>query len=354
MNILKTNYDNTKEWLDNGGDVNYISSDKIKRNALFSANYEKSELLIEYGIDVNHVDAMGENALFSSVRDYKKFKLLLDEGINCHLVNKCRKENILFLILYNKYLTEDEREELFYRAEKNGADINIINYYGESLLHYAFNHNIFKYLVSKGLDMNNISNFSNKPSVFFNQAENDASENLEYMFLNNVNLTENDLFEITKITNYDTQLQCIKYLEGSGININTLNDKGENILFHIISVAKGQMLNEETFNNLLKNIKYLLIKIDINHQNYNNENLIHKLKESTIDLIDGDFRAMLEDFLIVNNICLEQKSKSGLSAFKALSKGTQNKLIIDEVKKEKNLLKKLDNFNENKIETRRL
>lgn len=354
MNILKSNYDNTKEWLDNGGDVNYISRDKIKRNALFSANYEKSELLIKYGIDVNHVDAMGENALFSSVRNYKKFKLLLDEGINCHLVNKCRKENILFLILYNKYLTEDEREELFYRAEKNGADINIINYYGESLLHYAFNHNIFKYLVSKGLDMNNISNFSNKPSVFFNQAENDASENLEYMFLNNVNLTENDLFEITKITNYDTQLQCIKYLEGSGINLNTLNDKGENILFHIISVAKGEMLNEETFNNLLKNIKYLLTKIDINHQNYNNENLIHELKESTIDLIDGDFRAMLEDFLIMNNICLEQKSKSGLLAFKALSKGTQNKLIIDEVKKEKNLLKKLDNFNENKIETRRL
>lgn len=354
MNILKTNYDNTKEWLDNGGNVNYTSSDKIKRNALFYANYEKSKLLIKYGIDINYLDTMGENALFSSVKDYKKSKLLLDEGINCYIVNKCRKENILFLILRDKSLTEDQREELFYRAEKNGADINIINYYGESLLHFAFNHKIFKYLASKGVDMNHISNFINKPSVFFNQAENDAHENLEYMCSNNVNLTDNDLFEITKITNYETQLQCIKYLESSGINLNTLNDKGENILFHIISVAKGEMLNEETFNNLLINIKYLLKKIDINHQNYNKENLIHKLKESTIDLIDGDFRAMLEDFLIVNNISLEQKSKSGLLAFKALSKGTQNKLIIDEIKKEKELLKKLDNFNENKIETRRL
>lgn len=354
MNILKTSYNNTKEWLDNGGDVNYTSSDKTKRNALFYANYEKSELLIKYGIDINCLDAMGENALFSSVKDYKKSKLLLDEGINCHIVNKCRKENILFLILRDKSLTEDEREELFYRAEKNGAALNIINYYGESLLHFAFNHKIFKYLVSKGLDMNHISNFINKPSVFFNQAENDAHENLEYMFSNNVNLTDNDFFEIAKITNYETQLQCIKYLESSGINLNILDDKGENILFHIISVAKGEMLNEETFNNLLRNIKYLLKKVDINHQNYNKENLIHKLKESTIDLIDGDFRAMLEDFLIVNNISLEQKSKSGLLAFKTLSKGTQNKLIIDEIKKEKELLKKLDNFNENKIETRRL
>jgi len=112
-----------------------------------------TEFLIANGADVNAKDDVGDSPLMVAVEEgnYEIIKLLTDKGADALQVYFNEKDSLLFKAANNadiEYITQQL---------KSGADVNVTNRYGMTLLHTAAlsgDKNVIEFLIAKKVDIN--------------------------------------------------------------------------------------------------------------------------------------------------------------------------------------------------------
>lgn len=295
-------------------------------SALLNANKEMSNLLIEYGGDAHetfdylkdaynkkslpillekgckwsfelfeenggHIfleDSNGKNALFY-VENIEALSYLLEKGLD---INKKDKDGNLFLkaILTRLVFPRDEIKDkiLFNLLDKYGFDYNNVNNENKSIIcHLDF---YIKEFIDKGVNPNQAA--GNEPNILFLSGRNLRDEDFATILEHIDNLSVKNKEGEDLLNVFFDSLYRVKLLISKGADVNTVNDKGENILFYAdIDVAE-----------------YLLNNTDID---YNSENIDDMKPEEVniipevIDLIRAK-RAKDEKAIIHKSIHLEK------------------------------------------------
>lgn len=232
--------DIVKLLLDKGADI-YLK-DKKGRNVLFYCGHKLVDLLVSLGVDINNIDNYGENALFHCPST-KKAQKLIHHGIN----------------------------------------LNIYNSEGQHVIHYQKSNNILQYIMSR-LDSLDIRDKNNK-SILFHFRNIKKLQNLPVNF--------HEIDENGNTALFKANASKVKILLNKGLDINHINNKGENALFYV----KGQ----KNFNVLIEN------GININQQDINGNTCIY------------EHSGLLPSKVFVQNgLDLSLKNKKGLTYFDQL------------------------------------
>ena len=232
--------DIVKLLLDKGADIHL--KDKKGRNVLFYCGHKLVDLLVDLGVDVNNIDNYGENALFRCPST-KKAQKLIHHGIN----------------------------------------LNIYNSEGQHVIHYQKSNNILQYIMLR-LDSLDIRDKNNK-SILFHFRNIKKLQNLPINF--------HEIDENGNTALFKANASKVKILLNKGLDINHINNKGENALFYV----KGQ----KNFNVLIEN------GININQQDINGNTCIY------------EHSGLLPSKVFVQNgLDLSLKNKKGLTYFDQL------------------------------------
>jgi len=219
------------------------------------------ELFEENGGDIFAEASNEKNALFY-VESVEALSYLLEKGLD---INKKDKDGNLFLkaVLTRLVFPRDEIKDkiLFNLLDKYGFDYNNVNNDNKSIIcHLDF---YIKEFLDKGVNPNKAA--GNEPNILFlsgrNLRDEDFATILEHIDdLSAKNKEGEDLLSV-----FFDSLYRVKLLISKGADVNSVNDKGENILFYAdIDVAE-----------------YLLNNTDID---YNSEN-IDDMKPEDVNII---------------------------------------------------------------------
>lgn len=206
-----------------------------------TSDLEKLQLLVDKGVHINKVDKLGNSALFGA--NTKKTVFLIKNGILINAVNK-HKENALWFAALNTV------KELV----KAGINVNQRNRKGETVLWELFDISVDSVLNAK-IDVNALDN--SKRNVLFSEM---------------------------------TDVNDLKKIIYAGININQLDEKGNNALMrsHNHMDSKGSFIYKSDHEDFLNDSwSYLFIEngININQVNKNNENALFFQDYNTIEYL---------------------------------------------------------------------
>ena len=118
-------------------------------NAINAGNHKLVEVLVKNGADINQLNSSGETPLVVACDWPNIIEILLNANANPN-IGKMKPLHVY--TLYNNL-----NEQILDLFLKNGADINCIDMYGETPLHYAYmqgNKKIIDLLLKKGANMN--------------------------------------------------------------------------------------------------------------------------------------------------------------------------------------------------------
>ena len=203
--IEKNDPELLKEAIKNGIDI-HKKSEINGENALFKASILLSKILIDAGIDIYHLDNQNQNAFAylcftpfeigedcyaaedSENKEKEKFKLLLDSGVDPYHLSDYNQ---------NAYFFCHDEEMLSWLFDLN-VDLNVIDDKGHNLI-WAVNgklqeEELTNWLIKKGVSVKTVDN-----------------ENSTILF-------------------YSTAHKIIRNLIDSGININHINNNGDNFI----------------------------------------------------------------------------------------------------------------------------
>lgn len=244
--------------LDNGININKLYDDNYTLLMLFCIdnNLNIINLLLDYGADVNIQDKMGNTALMisSNCCDINVIKLLISKGADYNIKNKLgmtvlsavyydyyyKQENIY----YNKYIDYKEKTTLYLNY---GLDINNVDNNGNTILIKIFTNKykymeIFEWLVNNGADINiqnDLGNsmiflFYNFPTIYFTEIIKLLINNKYNINIKNKN-GDTPLIYMTK-NFYDNNYNKnkIEILIKSGANINIQNNNGMTALMEYV------------------------------------------------------------------------------------------------------------------------
>lgn len=250
------------DFIKNDEIIKKISEDNKKRFDQLLNSSRNIELIykkmLKGEMDKNALDFSGRNILFSctSLRDFKKF---IDLGVDINQrdnsgQNLAFKEQ--FIPFIQKLISEEKLiikdiydingNSPFFKASdsyfeiflEKGLDINHKNKKNESALFYSNSRKSEK-LINLGIDTSILSKKGMHPlfGANLNKTLIFLRNNIDVNIVNPVN-GNNALFYIT---NFET----LSYLVDYGINLNLINKKGENALFHSSSLEVFKQLLEE-------------------------------------------------------------------------------------------------------------
>ena len=253
--------------------------------AYINKRFELFDLLIQNGADINITNSLGQNLLYEVNAYYKsdlkkmdnilkKYKFLINKGINVNHIDNNGNTPILYLakaqINYKSSCkkfknTEIIKNKLFLPIIEllidNGADVNISDKDGNTILYYFYNNLSFiKKLIDHNIDLNHINN--NGENILFYIINKGLPEKIKYI-TNTITCNDEELETIkTRLPEYYERickimtcnniniiyikydpLFIIKYLIIKGAKFDIINNEGDNIL---ICAAKNK--NEELIN----------------------------------------------------------------------------------------------------------
>lgn len=149
--------DNIKLLLDNGADVNYVSSTTALHEAVLCENLDVVKLLLKHGADINIVDKDGETPLASYIDDIttrshinkKLIKYLIKHGADVNTYNQFGYP--IIQMLYDR----DNHYKLLKLLFKctNNIDINIKNKNGDTIFDKFLNYDDLPYNTIKILKL---------------------------------------------------------------------------------------------------------------------------------------------------------------------------------------------------------
>lgn len=282
INHLDNNNDNilyyvndkeVAELLINKG-INIHNKNKNGENALFNINNkEMIELLMNKGIDVHNENNNGETALFYKISK-DKIDILLNNGLDINKLNK-NNENALFKLIINESVSIDLCKYLI----KKGININQLDKKKENVLFKVTNDfKLFKFLIKYGININQVNKYGKGilgklKNIQYKHVEILLKHNLIY---NQTNKSKHIFFDLIKYK-YDQILSAIiKFNNEYNLLDNTLDNKGQNILFHT--------LFKKTYSMFMYLIS--LDILNINCVNNNGDTLLHlAIKKSLVNHI---------------------------------------------------------------------
>lgn len=313
-------------------DVNYTN--KYIRNALsYTRNLDVVNFLISKEINIHNIDCYKNNALFYHRSNFKISKLLLKKGINIHQLSY-KQQNVAFEI--------SDLEMLNLYSEYN-INFNQINMYNQNIFDFANNvHNRLDFLIfiiKKGFD----------PKI-----KNEKGENI-----------------LWKVIKYPDKKELKYLLDNNLVDVNSLNDQNENILFkehdyetvkelintYKINPLQVSNLNRNVLfrNNIDKNTIKLLLKnkVNINQIDIDGNNPISFLFKNTVNIPEIKNRQCLQMTNLFIKHSVQSISNQGFELIKSESPKLHQNIMIKLLKTESKLLNQHKNNIEDNKKTRK-
>lgn len=237
--IEKNDPELLKEAIKNGIDINK-KSEINGENALFKASILLSKILIDAGIDIYHLDNQNQNAFAylyftpfeigedcyaaedSENKEKEKFKLLLNSGVDPYHLSDYNQ---------NAYFFCHDEEMLSWLFRLN-VDFNVIDDKGHNLI-WAVNGKLNEieltnWLIKRDIPVNTCNNENSTLLFYSRDPEKIISLVDSGVDINHINDNGDNFITNRNIGTYN--LKFIKILINRGLNIHHVNKDGLNIL----------------------------------------------------------------------------------------------------------------------------
>ena len=161
--------------LTNGAEVNARNQEgNTPLHSMWRLDLDVVEVLLKYGADPNVAGFDGRTPLYY-VRNSEQAKLLLENGANPNVKDKDRyKYSPLEIILRAEKIEISEKIEIAKALIDYGADVNLKNTIGNTLLHKTYDRAIGKLLIENGADVNARNNQGKTPLHYAIRREENA------------------------------------------------------------------------------------------------------------------------------------------------------------------------------------
>lgn len=288
--------------------------------SIYSENLEICKLLIKNKCNVNCSDNTYPSPLFPALlfENYSIFKYLLINGVNVNtkIENTNSRLTVGWTILH--MASEKGNSELVELLLSKGANIEAKDLYGKTPLFYAFNKDILRNFISKGVDVNVRDNNNN--AVIFEIAGMLDKDTMKYCLSKGINpdIKDKEGNSLLQFMALYGEKDIVKLLVSKGADVHSVNNNNTAVIHSAVLSGKVDI------------VRFLVNKgADLTIEDKNGNTVLHYAVQGKIAYSFNKKRIELIDYILSQGIDINKLNNNNSAAIDCIPISTTYKEDIE-------------------------